>query len=318
MKVKIIQIWVILFSVCFAQNKSSVFPILSLASHYSNVPTFGLSHYLDNDYTTGGIFTALEGTAYFFSQQCLNLIRDNTNYPNASTDLIKYNNNARGISAYDYSKYFIASQLKYVPIMLSDIDHFLAFRKYWNNEMHSEYVSQSNILDLVSSPFQTRYLKNPEIFIPILIASSVPFWEKSEEKSLFNTKTINIFGKDYSTTSGSALKILNDLLFLSLVAVSEEVLFRGMLQNSLSEAVSLNFGLVVSSVLFGLAHLPNHNLIYSLRAMAAGFYLGWQYQKYGNDLGRTITLHFHIDFMPTLIGLIKSPSQSNGVYSVGY
>ncbi len=318
MKVKIIQIWIILFSVCFAQNKSSVLPILSLASHYSNVPTFGLSHHLDNDYTTGSIFTALEGASYFFSQQRINLIRDNTSYPNVSTDLIKYNNNARGISAYDYSKYYVTSQLKYVPIMLSDIDHFLAFRKYWKNEMHSEYVSQSNILDLVSSPFQTRYLKDPEIFIPILIAASVPFWERNEERSLFNTKTINIFGKDYATTSGSALKIVNDFLFLSLVAVSEEVLFRGMLQNSLSEAVSPNFGLIVSSVLFGLAHLPNHNLVYSLRAMAAGFYLGWQYQKYNNNLGRTITLHFHIDFMPALMSFFKSPSQTNGIYCVGY
>ena len=52
--------------------------------------------------------------------------------------------------------------------------------------------------------------------------------------------------------------------------------------------------------------------------MAAGFYLGWQYQKYNNDLGRVIALHFHIDFMPVLIGLLKSPSQSNGVYKVGY
>lgn len=318
MKVKIIQIWVILLSLCIAQNKSSILPIISLASHYSNVPTFGLSHHLENDYTTGSIFTALEGTTYYLAQQHMNVIRDNNSYPNVSTNLIKYNKYVRGISAYDYSKYYIANQLKFVPIMISDIDHFLSFRKYWKNEMHSEYVSQSNILDFVSSPFQSRYLKDPEIFIPILIAASVPFWEKSEEISLFNTKSINIFGKDYSTTSGSALKILNDILFLSLVAVSEEVLFRGMLQNTFSEAVNPKFGLVVSSVLFGLAHLPNHDLIYSLRAMASGLYLGWQYQKYNNDLGRVIALHFHIDFMPTLIGLFKTPSQTNGIYSVSY
>lgn len=318
MKSKLVFLLSILFTISSAQNKSSVFPIVSLATFYPNVPTFGAGHYFKKDYATGGFFSATEAVTFYFANQKLDTKWDTTKFKNISDATTNFNLRSRGWSEEDYSKSFTKQLAINFTRQLKDIDLFLAYRKYWGEEIHIQSLSQSNIFNLASAPFQTKYLKDPEIFLPIAIAAGVSILTDSKERPLFDTKTINLFGKDFSSFEGSSLKILSDFVRFSLVALAEEMLFRGMVQTSLSEAVNPNFGLIATSILFGLAHLPSTDLIYSLRAMAAGFYLGWQYQKYNNDLGRVIALHFHIDFMPTLMSLFKSPSQSSGVYKVGY
>jgi len=64
-----------------------------------------------------------------------------------------------------------------------------------------------------------------------------------------------------------------DLVYISLLAgLSEEVLFRGALQNSLSHW-GLGTSLVITSLLFGACHAAN--LTYFLYATGAGLYLSW-------------------------------------------
>lgn len=309
---------IILFSVADAQNKSSIPMIVSLSSFYSKVPSFGISHYFYKDYTTGGIFTASEGISYYFSNKKLNITWDTTKFPNTSSNNNYFNRSSHGYSAEDFSKIYLWQIAEQSSINLNNVDLFLTFRKYWKDEIHRQSISQSNFFNLASTPFQIKYLKEPEVFLPIALAAGASLIGKSQDKTLFDAKSINIFGKDFQAPEGSTIKIFTDYVYFTLVAISEEMLFRGMLQTSISESVNPNFGLVVSSILFGLAHLPNHSWFYSLRAMVAGFYFGWQYQKYNNDLGRVIALHFQIDFLPVLISFFKSPSQSNGVYKVGY
>jgi membrane protease YdiL (CAAX protease family) len=318
MKSKIIILLFAFISISSAQNKSYAFPIVSLGTFYTGVPTFGTSHFLREDYSTGSIFAATEATSFYFANKIIDAKWDTTKFPNISNGSTNYNIRSHGWSQEDYSDRYLNQVAKNFTIQLNNIDLFLSFRQYWAEEIHNQSLSQSNFFNLASAPFQTKYLKEPEVFLPIAIAIGYSLLSESQERSLFDTKTINLFGRDYSALEGGSLKILSDFVIMSMVALSEEMLFRGMIQTSLSESVNPNFGLVASSILFGLAHLPSTNLIYSLRAMAAGFYFGWQYQKYNNDIGRTIALHFQIDFMPTLISLFKSPSQSSGVYKVGY
>lgn len=318
MKRKIIILYLIILSISNAQNKSAVFPVVSLGTFYSGVPTFGAGHFFRKNYLNGSVFTVTEAAAFFFANQLANVKWDTVRFPNISDGSTTYNLRSQGWSQEDYSKRYFNQLAKNFTRQLNDIDLFLSFRQYWAEEIHDQNLSQSGFFNLASSPFQLKYLKEPEVFLPIAIAAGFSLFSESKERSLFDAKTINLFGRDFPAVEGSMLKIVSDFLIMSMVALSEEMLFRGMIQTSLSESVNKNFGLVVSSILFGLAHLPGTNIIYSLRAMAAGFYLGWQYQKYNNDLGRTIALHFQIDFVPTIISLFKSPSQSSGVYKVCY
>jgi hypothetical protein len=209
MKSKIVILLLIFLSISTAQNKSSVFPIVSLATLYSNVPTFGAGHYFREDYSTGGIFTATEAMTFYFANQKLDVKWDTTKFLNISSGSTYYNLRSRGWSQEDYFKRYINQLAKNITRQLNDIDLFLAFRQYWSEEIHHQSLSQSNILNFASAPFQTKYLKEPEVFLPIAIAAGFSLFSESKERSLLDAKTINLFGRDYSALEGSTLKILD-------------------------------------------------------------------------------------------------------------
>jgi len=84
---------------------------------------------------------------------------------------------------------------------------------------------------------------------------------------------------------------LPTILGLSLLSgVSEELLFRGAIQNQ--------FGLIIASILFGLVHFPiNKKMVpWTLMAVVMGFVLGLLYLYSGNLLA-PISLHFLINFL---------------------
>jgi membrane protease YdiL (CAAX protease family) len=79
-----------------------------------------------------------------------------------------------------------------------------------------------------------------------------------------------------------------------LAGAGEELLFRGVLQTKLSEWTTPIVGLVLSSVLFGLAHALSR--VYFAFAVAVGAYLGWL-TLYYHDLIAPIVAHALYDFL---------------------
>lgn len=67
------------------------------------------------------------------------------------------------------------------------------------------------------------------------------------------------------------------LIIYLVTGVPEEFLFRGLLQNLLSGWLGARPGLVIASIVFGLAHLPDPR--YVLLATIAGFAYGWVYLR---------------------------------------
>ena len=67
-----------------------------------------------------------------------------------------------------------------------------------------------------------------------------------------------------------------------LAGVGEELLFRGVIQDGLTEPLGVVFALVAAAVLFGLAHAVS--LAYFVIATLMGLYLGWIYLQTGNLL----------------------------------
>ncbi|PAQ16221.1 CPBP family intramembrane metalloprotease [Bacillaceae bacterium SAOS 7] len=75
----------------------------------------------------------------------------------------------------------------------------------------------------------------------------------------------------------------------ALVAISEEVFFRGMLQTSL--------GFVVTSLIFALIHIRYLSQWYlTLNVVLLSFAIGWLFE-WTNNLAATIMMHFVIDFL---------------------
>jgi len=86
----------------------------------------------------------------------------------------------------------------------------------------------------------------------------------------------------------SPLRVVGAPLIIYLVTgVPEEFLFRGLLQNLLTQGLGDRAGLAVASVVFGLAHLPDPR--YVLLAAIAGVAYGWVYQRTGKITASAIT-----------------------------
>jgi len=83
---------------------------------------------------------------------------------------------------------------------------------------------------------------------------------------------------------------LNNLL---LTCVIEEVFFRGFIQNKLTKAFNPSVGLVIASLLFGIAHFAG-GLSYVLVATLAGFLYGLVYLNTGR-LWQAIVIHFMLN-----------------------
>jgi membrane protease YdiL (CAAX protease family) len=105
--------------------------------------------------------------------------------------------------------------------------------------------------------------------------------------------------------------ILEFALISALAGFGEEALFRGVLQTALTDATAPWLGLVVSSVLFGLAHLISPT--YAVLAGIFGLYLGWLTMVQGN-LVPAIAVHTLYDFV-ALIYLRAKHAEAAGAES---
>lgn len=90
------------------------------------------------------------------------------------------------------------------------------------------------------------------------------------------------------------LWFINNLFF---VCLSEEVIFRGMIQNKLEQLSSSKYlPLTLASLIFGLAHFKGGLLTYILYASIAGGFYGFTYQKTRRILC-AILVHFGLNLI---------------------
>lgn len=96
-----------------------------------------------------------------------------------------------------------------------------------------------------------------------------------------------------------------DLLILAAIAgLSEELLFRGVIQPWMNNAWGINAGLIVSNIIFGLAHAITP--LYALLATLVGIYLSLSLD-YGGDKNLLVPIIIHglYDFL-AFIALLRA------------
>jgi len=101
-----------------------------------------------------------------------------------------------------------------------------------------------------------------------------------------------------------------DLLVLAVIAgVSEEILFRGLIQPWMENAWGMTAGLIVSNILFGLVHAITP--LYAVLATSVGIYLGL-FLDFGGErnLITPIVIHAVYDFLAFLV-IMKIYRQSH-------
>ncbi len=104
-----------------------------------------------------------------------------------------------------------------------------------------------------------------------------------------------------------------DLFILAAIAgISEEILFRGVIQPWMENAWGMTAGLIVSNILFGLVHAITP--LYAVLATSVGIYLGL-FLDYGGErnLVTPIVIHAVYDFLAFLV-IMKSYRASRDNY----
>jgi len=111
------------------------------------------------------------------------------------------------------------------------------------------------------------------------------------------------------------IKIFSGIILFIIVAINEELIFRGYILNNLMDSMPKYWALLASSVLFGILHLGNDNIdaIGFSNIILAGFLLGVSY-VYTKSLWFPIALHFSWNyFQGTIFGYAVS---GNTTYSL--
>ena len=96
---------------------------------------------------------------------------------------------------------------------------------------------------------------------------------------------------------------ISDLTIIALFAgTGEELFFRGWLQSALINKFGMLMGILIVSLIFGLAHYLS--ITYAIYAFLTGLYLGLIYQAFGN-LYIVMVIHAVYDFV-ALMYLLKN------------
>jgi hypothetical protein len=107
---------------------------------------------------------------------------------------------------------------------------------------------------------------------------------------------------------------LPDLALIAFFAgVGEELFFRGWLQSVLASRFEVWFGILIASVIFGLAHYLS--LIYAIYAGLTGLYLGVIYQVSGN-LYMVMVIHALYDFIALVYLLGKEKGKEVVLHAI--
>ena len=178
---------------------------------------------------------------------------------------------------------------------------------------------KTSIASLAMSPFKWRYIKNPWVYTPLVIAGGLSFLlSSSENPSLSDAQEIVMLGNQYSPNQVLLLYSAIAIYKYVLTATGEEMYWRGIMQTELTERLHPRVALVVSSLLFGAWHIPNNGLGSSIGATVAGGYLGYRYKSNGYDLGEVIATHFWINVVGNVVEFMKDPSGNSFVYKINW
>ncbi len=163
------------------------------------------------------------------------------------------------------------------------------------------------ILGLIADvdPFETIYFSEKSMLYGIL--GTIPLYLMYLAMEQMHTPSVRKIRQVLIETIGSSLHKKNwaDLFILAALAgISEEILFRGVIQPWMENSWGMAIGLIGSSILFGLIHAVTP--LYAILATCISIYLGLSLDYGGErNLLTPIVIHALYDFL-AFISIIKS------------
>lgn len=202
-----------------------------------------------------------------------------------------------------------------VAFNLNNYNLYAAYRDvrgYNLNQGYRYQMPQENFFELAQAPFRLSVLKKPEVWGGVLGALAI------------GTTIGYLVHSDEQTPSHAALSSELEIFPLAAfpVAIGEEAFFRGFLQSALSEWMNPWASIAISSLAFGVVHLPNAILLppegrknyyrFSIPLITTfGAYFGYLTYK-NHSLQESVAIHAWYDFVLFLASYSAAHSASIG------
>ena len=173
---------------------------------------------------------------------------------------------------------------------------------------------------LLAAPFTPRHVLTHDVLaiLALTTASSLAGSDPARILEFFRRDTVPFMGSEVSPGTGLLLRLATSLVLVTANAAGEEILFRGL---TLEQS-----GPVVSSLTFGLAHLPNallpgvpieDTVLQTLFALGFGFYAAGRTVEAGYRFERMVALHFWNNILAFTLGYLLDPEGQQNL-SIGY
>lgn len=252
----------------------------------------GLGQAANGDYVEGGVHLGL--TLVAARQYNILIAKDDYIAPGDQID--DHRNIALNRTTFESELYGTA---------LTDLSLYSAYGAYrdarlaMDNRGYATPAPHESLAEAAYAPFQWDYMSRATTWVPLLLAlySAVT----PPDSSSYVIVPQGGLTRDEIGT-GFAFQY-------EMVAVAEEGFFRGMLNNGFSSAFGETWGLVSSSVAFGLAHSGQGTQASGLQAGVFGLYLGWLQQRNDYDIRQGVAIHFWWDFLLGLATLQQRKTQ---------
>jgi membrane protease YdiL (CAAX protease family) len=168
---------------------------------------------------------------------------------------------------------------------------------------------------LLRAPFEPKNLTSPLVIACALfgIADGIVAYPR-HGKRFGDISTVGAFGNRLDRTQGMLYYETASAALSFGAAVSEEMLYRGVLLPVLDYRYGKQAGLIASSLIFGILHITNPDIdrpVYFVsQATLAGFVFGRSVQRKGYLLSEAIAGHFWYDFVSLTTTFLLNPREN--------
>lgn len=165
-------------------------------------------------------------------------------------------------------------------------------------------VDRASVGSHLLAPYKARHLRDPWVLgsvgVGLAAGSIVTVLTIEQSQPIWQRRTVPWAGESVPVGVGLPLGLGWSGLTFTSVGFGEEALFRGVVQPALVDALGPPGGIVVSSVIFGAAHIrslerPGEELLNAAVISSLGGIMGYVAHRDRYALGRPIAMHFWYD-----------------------
>jgi hypothetical protein len=216
-----------------------------------------------------------------------------------------------------------------------DMNYYATYAAYregrilTNNKGYKTPLHKTSLTDYLKAPFKGKYMKRKSTWIPLgvfALFSGIGYLSVKENepaRAYYRKRPVWLF-REYRTGAGGMVlsQVRNGILSMN-AGLTEEALFRGVIQNELVRVTDHpKIALVGASALFGLAHWDfsnqnndeNRQRVYTTGLIGA--YLGWLYMRNNYRLEQSIAMHFWWDIIAFTTQFLINPNDFYGTLSI--